>query len=128
MEAEKLSDTEATLLIVDDEPLMTDLFRQSMTRHGFRVLTATGGKEALEIVAKEPVDLVITDMTMPGMDGVTFAHALFAQLPHLKTLIATGHDADAVQMGAPPNVIGIIKKPYQHKALAQHIREILAGE
>ena len=64
MEAGKLSETEMTLLIVDDEPLMTELFRQSMTRHGFRVLTATGGAEALTIIAVETVHLAITDMTM----------------------------------------------------------------
>jgi DNA-binding NtrC family response regulator len=125
MEAGKLSDSGATLLIVDDEPLMTDLFRQFMSRQGFRVLTASGGKEALESVAAETVHLVITDMTMPGMDGAALAHALFAQRPDLPVLIATGHDADAVQTGLPSNVVGIVKKPYQHKALAQQIREIL---
>lgn len=125
MEAEQLSDSEATLLIVDDEPLMTDLFRQAMSRRGFRVLTAAGGREALEIVAANAVQLVITDMTMPGMDGAALANALYAQIPQLPVLIATGHDADAIQLGLQSNVIGIIRKPYQHKVLAEQIRKIL---
>ncbi|HLK59738.1 MAG TPA: response regulator [Chthonomonadaceae bacterium] len=128
MEAEKLSDSGLTLLIVDDEPLMTELFRQAMTRRGFQVLTATGGAEALRIVSAETIHLVLTDMTMPGMDGIALAYALFTQAPDLPVLIATGHEADAMQLGLPPNVVGIIKKPYQHKVLAERIHKILGSE
>ena len=128
MEAGKLSETGATLatlLVVDDEPLMTDLLRQSMTRRGFRVLTANGGQEGLDMVSTETIHLVITDMTMPGMDGAALSNALYALLPQLPVLVATGHDTDAAQLGLPPNVVGVIKKPYQPKALAERILLIL---
>ena len=128
MEAETLSGSAVTLLIIDDEPFMTDLFREAMTSRGYRVVEASGGAEALRIVATQTVDLAITDMTMPGMDGVALAYALNAQAPHLPVLIATGHDADAGQLGLPGNVIGIIKKPYKHRELAEQIREVLAAK
>jgi|SRR5579871_5720071 len=122
-----LSHSQETLLIVDDEPMMTDLFRQSMTKRGFHVLTAAGGPAAQEIVAAEgdALRLVITDMTMPGMDGVSLARVLNEKAPNLPVLIATGHETDAEQMGLPPNVVGVVSKPYQHKALAERIRAIL---
>ena len=128
MEAEKLSESVVTLLIVDDEPLMTELFHKAMTKRGFRVLKAAGGAEALAIVPTETVDMVITDLSMPVMDGTALAHALYALAPLLPVLIATGHDVDATQLDLPHNVIGIIRKPYQHKVLEEQIHDILAPD
>jgi CheY-like chemotaxis protein len=118
---------EETLLIVDDEPLMTDVFRQFMTKRGFRVLTAASGKEALQIIDAEApgVDLIITDMTMPDIDGAALAHRLYAQLPQVPVMIATGHDLDTAALGLPPNVVEVVRKPYQNRRLAERIREIL---
>ena len=125
MEVEKLSGSAVTLLIVDDEPLMTDLFREAMSRRGFRVLSAGSGADALAIVAKQAVDLAITDMTMPGMGGVEFARALNAMASPLQVLIATGHDTDEATMQLPSNIVGILSKLYRHAALADQIRQIL---
>ena len=117
-----------TLLIIDDEPLMTDMFRQAMTKRQFQVLTASSGPDALRLLAvpDTKVDLILTDMTMPDMDGLTVARELYALLPDVPVLIATGHDLDAGQMDLPPNVVEIIRKPYQMKALAERLREILS--
>jgi DNA-binding NtrC family response regulator len=127
MEARTLPSTPETLLIVDDEPLMTDLFRQFMTKRSFRVLMATSGQEALDMVQTEAgsVQMVITDMTMPGMDGIALARALEVRAPGLPVIIATGHETDAANMTFPANVIEIVKKPYQNRLLAQRIREFL---
>ena len=119
---------EQTLLIMDDEPLMTDVFRQAMTRQQFQVLVASSGKEGLALLQKAgvSVDLIITDMTMPGMDGLAVARELYARLPHIPVLIATGHDLDPIALDMPPNVVEIIRKPYQMRALAERLREILS--
>jgi two-component system cell cycle sensor histidine kinase/response regulator CckA len=117
---------EETLLIVDDEPLMTDVFRQFMTKRNFRVLTAASGEEALRIVAEaDRVDLIITDMTMPDMDGATLARRLYEKLPDVPVMIASGHDLDPLTMGVTPNVVEVVRKPYQNRRLAERIREIL---
>ena len=120
---------EQTLLIVDDEPLMTDVFRQYMSKRGYRVLTASSGEEALRMVAaeKEALSLVITDLTMPDMDGAELARRLYALAPGLSVMIATGHDLDLAALGGPTNVVQVIRKPYQNRILAESIREILGN-
>ena len=126
MEAEMLP-CSVTLLIVDDEPLMTELFNHFMTKRGFRVLTASSGREALEAVGREPgaIRMVITDMTMPGMDGLTLARRLQAAAPGIPIVLATGHEPDMLLVSDLPNVVDIVRKPYQNKALAERIHELL---
>jgi len=124
------SDQEGMILIVDDEPLMTDLFVKAMTKRGFRVIAAHDGPTAIEIVRLRNMDLslVITDMTMPAMDGVTLSRELEKIAPNLPVLIATGLYADVEQLQAPPNVVGIVSKPYRASELTDTIRTILSVE
>jgi two-component system cell cycle sensor histidine kinase/response regulator CckA len=119
-----------TLMMIDDEPLMTDMFRQAMTKRHFQTLVASSGVEALQIVAAQgaSIDLIITDMTMPDMDGLDVARELYARVPHIPVLIATGHNLDPTQLDLPPNVVEIIRKPYQMRALAERLREILENK
>ena len=116
----------ATLLIVDDEPLITQILSLQMTKQGFHTLVAASAMEALKIIdaAEMPIDLVITDMSMPEMDGADLARALFARSLALPVLIASGYPADHA-VALPSNVVGVIEKPFQCKALAERIRRIL---
>lgn len=128
MEAATLDESTYTLLVVDDEPLITDLFRQFMTKRGYRVLTAPSGAQALATVeAEDTLALVITDMTMPEMNGLEIASRLAQIRPHLPVLIATGHDAEGALANLPSNVVGIVQKPFQNKLLAERIHEILGS-
>ena len=117
-----------TLMMIDDEPLMTDMFRQAMTKRKFQTLAAASGAEGLEIVNAQgaSIDLIITDMSMPDMDGLAVARELYARVPHIPVLIATGHDLDPARLNLPPNVVEIIRKPYQMRVLAERLREILS--
>ncbi len=125
MDASPLPD-EHKLLVVDDEPLMTELFRQYMTRRGFQVLVATTGAEAIRIAGQEAgISLVMTDMTMPGMSGVQLAEALLTELPGVPVMIATGHDASSGIEGMPTNVVAVVQKPFQNRDLIRNIRSIL---
>jgi CheY-like chemotaxis protein len=65
---------EETILIVDDEPDIIQVFGDILTGEGYRVISATGGMAALEIFKTEFMDLIITDIRMPGMDGVELTH------------------------------------------------------
>ncbi|MBI4411217.1 MAG: glutamine-hydrolyzing carbamoyl-phosphate synthase small subunit, partial [Deltaproteobacteria bacterium] len=62
-------DYRATLLLVDDSPTVIRLVAPAVQRHGFRVLTASDGVEALEVLGREKVDAVATDVSMPRLDG-----------------------------------------------------------
>jgi two-component system, cell cycle sensor histidine kinase and response regulator CckA len=115
-----------TLLIVDDEPLMTQILSLQMTKQGFHALVADSAREALKIIdaAETPIDLIITDMSMPEMDGTALAQALYDRSLDIPVLIASGYPADEAA-GLPPNVVGVVEKPFQYKALAERIRQIL---
>lgn len=127
MEVPTLQSPAAPLLIVDDDPLITDLFKQFMTRRGYSVFIAHSGAAALELAAsqRETLRLVISDMTMPGMTGLELAAALLLALPNLPVLIATGHAPEATEHSLPSNIVGFVQKPYQNRLLADHIQQFL---
>ncbi|MCS6776878.1 MAG: response regulator [Chloroherpetonaceae bacterium] len=116
-----------TLLVVDDEPLMTELLQHMMSREGYQVLTAHNGVEALQIVRREgsQVDLILLDISMPDMDGLQTARALQQEMPGIPVLIATGFGDVLAEHAFPANVAGVVSKPYQGKVIAARISEIL---
>lgn len=128
MEALTLHSASETLLIVDDEPLMTDLFQQFMTKRGFQVLSAATGQEALATIAAqgEVIKLVMLDLTLPDMSGIEVARRLAERVPDLPVVIASGHELEP-SLALPSNIVEVVKKPYQIRALADRIREILAS-
>ena len=67
-----------TVLLIDDSQTVHRMLQWALKPAGLGTLTATDGKEALEVLAREPVDLVIVDMNMPGMDGVEFVRSVRA--------------------------------------------------
>ncbi|CAD5374361.1 Response regulator receiver modulated metal dependent phosphohydrolase [Rubrivivax sp. A210] len=88
---EPIPTTPATLLLVDDEPGILSSLRRLFRPHGWRILTADGGAEGLEILAREPVDLVISDMRMPEMDGARFLETVRERRPEVVRLLLTGY-------------------------------------
>lgn len=112
------------LLIVDDDVLLTDLFRQSLTKKGFQVLEAHSGQQALTLLAQRPVHLVVLDMTLPDMDGIAVARSLAQSHPSLPVLIATGHDPDPADL--PANVVEIVRKPFSFRILSDRLKALLA--
>ena len=127
MAATTLPEFAPTLLIVDDEPLMTDLFRQYMTRIGYQVLTAGCASEALDIICEKgaTVQIVVTDMSMPGMSGKELAETLQNLKPQIPVIITTGVDTSDASAQTSPNVVLMLQKPYQNRLLAEKIAEIL---
>jgi CheY-like chemotaxis protein len=76
----------ATILIVDDEPILRQLFQKVLEHDGHKVLTAANGREALEVMRQQVPDLIMLDLLMPAMDGETFLrlirrHADWAHVP-----------------------------------------------
>lgn len=126
MDAAMPSVPAATLLVVDDEPLMTQIMTLQMTKQGFRTLTADSVAQALAIVdaGDSPIDIVVTDMSMPERDGLDLARALLDRKLSVPVLIASGYPADETEL-LPANVVGVVEKPFQYKALAERIREII---
>lgn len=130
MEVKTLSYDTVTLLTVDDEPLMTDLFQAFMNRWGFRVLTAQSGEEALALVSREDgvIRLIFSDMMMKGMNGLTLAKSLSVISPKIPVVLVSGNSYDENLMSLSPNIAGVIRKPYQHRKIYEIICQILKTE
>jgi two-component system cell cycle sensor histidine kinase/response regulator CckA len=79
-----------TALIVDDEEPVRRFVDRALREAGYKTVTAGGGVEALEAAARQPFDILITDVMMPEMTGDELARRLRAQHPSLKVLYLTG--------------------------------------
>jgi PAS domain S-box-containing protein len=84
------------ILVVDDEAAICEVLRSTLTRNGYTVLTSTNGEEALQRHSTEAgrVALVVTDLLMPGMDGVQFVQALQRLQPDVKVICCSGTVTD----------------------------------
>jgi response regulator RpfG family c-di-GMP phosphodiesterase len=117
----------ATLLLVDDEPSILSALRRLFRPHGFRVLIAEGGAQALDMARSESLDLVISDMRMPGMDGAQFLEKLRQVQPEAIRILLTGY-ADIGSTIAAINAGQIhryIAKPWNDNDILLVVREAL---
>jgi two-component system cell cycle sensor histidine kinase/response regulator CckA len=120
-----------TILLVDDEVFIRDLGERILNRAGYEVITASNGKEALEIYRKEQsrIGLVILDLIMPEMGGKQCLDGILSLDPSVKVVIAsgfstTGPTKEAVGAGAK----GFVTKPYDMHTMLRTVREVLDGE
>ncbi len=116
------------ILFIDDEKTIADMARQLLERLGYRVHTCLDPAKALALFKEKPdrFDLVITDMTMPGMTGVQLFEQLKAVRPDIPVILCTGHsalidDEDAEKLG----IDGFIMKPMARGEMAAAIRKAL---
>jgi two-component system response regulator GlrR len=117
----------ATVLIVDDDPSLRRTLELRLREEGFRVLVADSGEAALAALAVDRPALVITDLRMPGIDGLALFAAIRRDFPLLPVIILTAHgtipDAvDAVRRG----VFGYLTKPFEAQALLAEVQRALA--
>jgi response regulator RpfG family c-di-GMP phosphodiesterase len=117
-----------TLLCVDDEANVLNALRRMLRPRGYNVLTAGSGSEGLEIVARTPVDLVISDMCMPEMDGARFLEQVKARSPGSVRILLTGY-ADLGSTVAAINKAEIyryIAKPWEEALVLSIVDDVLA--
>jgi CheY-like chemotaxis protein len=117
-----------TVLVVDDEEVVRRLVRRALEADGYIVLEAEGGIEALEVLMGRDarVDLVLTDCTMPGIDGWELVRIIGAVLPGLPTILMTGWTvAPAGELPASPTAV--LEKPFAPGTLTRSIQDVLAA-
>jgi two-component system, cell cycle sensor histidine kinase and response regulator CckA len=116
-----------TILLADDEPLLRNLARTILERHGYRVLVAANGQEAVDLFCCDPakIDLAILDVTMPRLSGREAARIIFGADPKVKMLMASGYDSDTKSVLGEPGVLGFISKPYRPEQLTKAVRAAL---
>jgi CheY-like chemotaxis protein len=113
----------ATILVVDDDPLIAMSAVDMLEDLGHTVITANSGKRALEILdTGQAVDLMMTDQAMPGMSGIQLAELARLKRPTMPVLLATGYaDLPTGQKTSPPR----LSKPYQQAQLRAQINRLL---
>jgi PAS domain S-box-containing protein len=116
-----------TILLVEDEETLANLARRVLLKHGYRVLTASSGATAREVAAEQPgIDLLLTDVVMPGMSGRELADELQRRFPDLKVLFMSGYTDDAiVHQGFLDPGLAFLQKPFTPYGLAKKVREVL---
>jgi len=115
------------LLIVDDDENILRALRRVFNRDGYRVLTATSGPEALELLKKDPVSLIISDQRMPGMIGAEFLAQAKVLCPHAIRVMLTGHsDVEAATQAINEGeIFRYLTKPWDEIQLRVTVREAL---
>lgn len=117
----------ATLLLVDDEPSILSALRRLLRSKGYAIHTAESGKAGLEILEREPVDLVISDMRMPEMDGARFLEQVRKRWPTTIRILLTGYadvtsTIEAINCG---EIYRYIAKPWDDNDLLLIVRDAL---
>jgi two-component system cell cycle sensor histidine kinase/response regulator CckA len=116
-----------TILLVEDEATVRAVAERALTRHGYTVLIAENGEAALEILASEPaIDLMISDVVMPTMDGPTTARAARASHPDLPILFISGYAEEQLRQSIDLDRVGFLAKPFSVQQLAEAARAALA--
>ena len=117
-----------TILLVEDEEAVRGLAARILQRQGYRVISAQHGREAMDIATKEEgrIDLVLTDIVMPGMNGRGLVERLAGIRPRIKSLYMSGYtDDDIVRRGFVEPSKSFLQKPFTSEALLRTVRKVL---
>jgi two-component system, cell cycle sensor histidine kinase and response regulator CckA len=122
-----LSGTE-TILLVEDEPGLRRLMHRTLERYGYTILNANSVDDALVLARGHsgPIDLLLSDVIMPGMNGPDLAQRIVKLRPSVKVLYVSGYNSQAIEgtNSMSPNA-RILAKPFPPQVLAKKVRECL---
>jgi len=118
----------ARILFVDDEKKFVDAMSQLLRSKGYHVQAAYSGKLALEIFEPGEFDLVITDLSMPLMDGIELIREIRQQHPYQRIIVITGFPSQSTQEQAYKlGTLNYIAKPFKTQRLLELVEESLKG-
>lgn len=114
------------ILVVDDEIALLNLTCEILEQQGYQVFRAECAKDALVIMASEHIDLLVSDIIMPDMDGYTLASRVQELYPHIKIQLASGFSGDEHLDQVDENLSkNLLQKPYDSQTLLERIRDLL---
>jgi CheY-like chemotaxis protein len=119
----------ATILLVDDDEPCRRLVQHILTEHGFQILEASDGAEALQVASAyaEPIDLLLTDVIMPKVNGLALAQRLLHERPDIGVLYMSGNVEKSILLTKHPESI-VLQKPFTAGALIADVRQVLASK
>ncbi|WP_245600330.1 hybrid sensor histidine kinase/response regulator [Sphingomonas jaspsi] len=118
-----------TILLVEDEPMVRTVAERALTRHGYTVLTATNGEEALEVIDRgDEIALMISDVVMPLMDGPTMVREARKTRPDIPILFMSGYAEEQLRKSIDIANVAFLPKPFSVQELAEAVRKVLAAK
>ena len=119
-----------TILLVEDEAMVRAVAERALTRKGYTVLTAAHGEEALEILERRPdgVDLLVSDVVMPMMDGPTLVRHARERFPTLKVIFMSGYAEEQLRKSIDVPGVVFLAKPFSVQELGEMVRATIARD
>jgi len=108
----------SAVLVIDDEKQVLDLLKTALTHHGYKVEVATDGREGITKFDRRPYDIVITDVCMPGMDGIGVVHHIRGSTK--RTTPVMGISGTPWRFGDADFDV-VLEKPFSIRALMEHL-------
>jgi len=119
-----------TVLLVEDEDAVRLFGARALRNKGYKVVEARSGEQALDVLrGDDTVDILITDVVMPGMDGVTLARLVRIERPAIKVILISGYSEDVARNGIDPDEgIHFLPKPFSLKQLAGAVKRVMTED
>lgn len=116
------------VLVVEDEPMLRQVVAMTLKVEGFSVIEAGDGREGLEVLKSDKaIDLMLTDVRMPGMNGYELAEASLAIRPSMPVMLMTGFTNDEMPEKIRQASFPMLQKPFNFANLAPSVREAIAA-
>ena len=125
-----VSPASSTILFVEDDQTIRLLGARTLSQHGYQVLTARHAEEAIALAGQHTgaIDLLLTDIVMPGLNGRALADHLRRERPALKVLFTSGYSEEAAMHGLSTDDAAFVEKPYTPESLAREVGKVLSRE
>jgi two-component system cell cycle sensor histidine kinase/response regulator CckA len=119
----------ATVLLVEDETAVRTFGARALRNKGYQVIESGTGEQALEVLhSNDKIDVLISDVVMPGMDGVTLARLVHLERPEIKIILISGYSEDVARDGIDPTEgFHFLPKPFSLRQLASAVKQVTTG-
>ena len=119
-------DTKANVLVVDDDPLIVELISMMLTQNEFAVHNATSGTDALVLLRNQPIDIMLIDYNMPGMNGVELIRETRKTHPNIIILVVTAYPTAYLgRYASLKGVQAVVPKPLEYKSFVRKVKTAL---
>ena len=120
-------DTMIRILLAEDDDVMREYLTRALERSGYAVTAVDRGTAALPLLEREAFDLLLTDIVMPGADGIEVARVAAARQPGLRIMFITGFAAVALSAAQASPQAKVLSKPVHLRDLVNEVERMVAA-